>query len=84
VVNTLTKLKFDLAQVINTTTATHLSLENLHNISTQLQNTSSNMIQTLNEPGLNDVFPINSLEELNQLEIKLETDKQFRSNLVCF
>lgn len=81
-VNTLTKLKFDMAQVINTTTTTNLSLENLLN--TQFQNTSSNMTQTLNEPDLNDVFPINSFEELNQLEIKLETDKQFRSNLVCF
>lgn len=71
-----------MAQVINTTTTTNLSLENLLN--TQFQNTSSNMTQTLNEPDLNDVFPISSFEELNQLEIKLETDKQFRSNLVCF
>jgi len=45
-VNTLTKLKFDMAQVINKTTVTNLSLENLLNA--QFQNTSSNMIETLN------------------------------------
>lgn len=80
-INTRTKIKFNLAQVISTTTVTNLIVENIQN-SEHLQTTDRN--SPFDKFNFYDIFLISSDDELNQLENKLETNEQFRSNLVCF
>lgn len=80
VINTLTKFKYDLTTLTNTVHAFRMSFE------TFIENypsTAHSSIVQYDPLNLDELFPITDEESLNNFETKIETNKDFRSNVVC-
>lgn len=80
-IDTITKLKFDVAQVVNTKTATNWINENIQNCAQSKRNNTNLILEPFN---LHYVLSINSDDVLSQLGKKLVAVNKFRSNLLSF
>lgn len=77
VISSLTKIKYDLSALSHTVNASNMILESGGKLM------SSNLPNIIQETLLlEEIFPIKSIGELENLEQKLENDKQFRLNIV--
>jgi len=78
VITSLTKIKYDLTALSHTVNASNMILESGGTL------ISSNLPNTFQEAFiLDEIFPIKSINELQDLEQKIDFDKQFRLNIVC-
>ncbi|KAF0682269.1 DUF4806 domain-containing protein, partial [Aphis craccivora] len=77
VISSLTKIKYDLSALSHTVNASNMILESGGKLM------SSNLPNIIQETLLlEEIFPIKSIGELENLEQKLENDKQFRLNII--
>lgn len=78
IITSLTKIKYDLTALSHTVNASNMILESGGTL------ISSNLPNAFQEALiLDEIFPIKSINELEDLEQKIDFDKQFRLNIVC-
>lgn len=79
VINSLTKIKYELTALNNTVHTSRISLDTF--IENSHSSNSSECIKYNDQLNLDEYFPINNEEDLNSLENKI-LNKDFKSNLV--
>lgn len=79
VINSLTKIKYELTALNNTVQTSRISLDTF--IENSHSSTSSECIKYNDQLNLDEYFPITNEENLNSLESKI-LNKDFKSNLV--
>jgi len=79
VINSLTKIKYELTALNNTVQTSRISLDTF--IENSHSSNSSECIKYNDQLNLDEYFPINNEEDLNSLESKI-LNKDFKSNLV--
>lgn len=82
-INSLTKMKYELSGINSTTNATHILLNSFLSDSGNsiVQNLLNNKIEQTSD--YYNLFPIQTEEDLHTVEDRLLNDKHLRSNLVC-